>query len=196
MLYEIFTGKQAFTADSVSELIQKHRLETPTNPSEHVKGIDPLVESIIFQCLEKNADERPPSALHVAMALPGGNPLQVALDAGETPSPEMVAAAPKKGSLRPLIALSCVGGSLLMIAFIMAAAMKLAPQNRIPLARSPEILSDRAGEILAKLGYTDPPAESAYGFRYDEAYLNTRDKTRSGKLGEVIGRTTGDRCFW
>jgi hypothetical protein len=35
----------------------------------------------------------PSSALAVAAALPGGDPLAAALEAGETPSPEMVAAA-------------------------------------------------------------------------------------------------------
>ena len=43
VLYEIFTGKQAFIADSIPELIRKQTSETPTNPSEFVKGIDPLV---------------------------------------------------------------------------------------------------------------------------------------------------------
>ena len=42
VLYEIFTGKQAFIADTVHELIKMHQTETPTNPSQIVKGIDPL----------------------------------------------------------------------------------------------------------------------------------------------------------
>lgn len=40
VIYEIFTGKQAFIAATVPELIRKHQTETPTNPSEIVKGID------------------------------------------------------------------------------------------------------------------------------------------------------------
>ncbi len=172
VLYEIFTGKQAFSADSLPELIRKQQSETPTNPSEYVKDIDPLVESVIAQCLEKNPKDRPISALHVAMALPGGNPLQVALEAGETPSPEMVAASPKKGALKPQIAAACLIGGIVMIAICMFAAMKISPQNRIPFNKSPEILSERAGDITAKLGYTDAPADTHYRFYYDRSYFN------------------------
>lgn len=170
VLYEIFTGKQAFSADSIPELIRKQQTETPTNPSEYVKGIDPLVESVIAQCLAKNPDNRPQSALHVAMALPGGNPLQVALEAGETPSPEMVAASPKKGALKPVIALSCVIGVIVMLAFCLFFSTKLALQNRITFNKSVEILSERAGEIAQKLGYQEAPVEKWSRFYYDHTY--------------------------
>jgi serine/threonine-protein kinase len=115
VLYEIFTGKQAVQADSIPELIRKQTSETPTNPSEFVKGIDPLVESVISQCIEKNPNNRPQSALHVAMALPGGNPLQIALDAGQTPTPEMIVASPKKGALKPVVALLCLLGVIISL---------------------------------------------------------------------------------
>jgi predicted Ser/Thr protein kinase len=172
VLYEIFTGKQAFTAASIPDLIRKQQTETPTNPSDYVRGIDPLVENVIFQCLEKSAQDRPPSALHVAMALPGGNPLQVALEAGETPSPEMVAAAPKRGALKPAVALSCLLGGIAMLVFCMFASMKVSSHNRIPFDKSPEVLSARANEIMARLGYRDAPAESFYRFYYDGSYAN------------------------
>jgi serine/threonine-protein kinase len=172
VLYEIFTGKQAFSADTIPELIRKQQSETPTNPSEYVKGIDPLVESVIAQCLEKNPKDRPISALHVAMALPGGNPMQIALEAGETPSPEMVAASPKKGALKPVIALACVIGAIVMIGFCLFASMRIAPQNRIPFTKSSEVLAERTNEIISKFGYTDAPVERSYRFYYDDAYRN------------------------
>ena len=170
VLYEIFTGKQAFSADSIQELIKKHQTETPTNPSEYVKGIDPLVESVIGQCLEKDPDKRPATALHVAMALPGGNPLQIALDAGQTPSPEMVAASPKEGAVKPVIAFSCVIGAIVMLGIYMFAATKLVPHNRIPFTKSPEVLSERANDIIQKLGYTDPPVDKFSRFYYEISY--------------------------
>ena len=178
VLYEIFTGKQAFTADSIPELIKKHQSETPTNPSYHVKGIDPLVESVIFQCLEKDPNDRPPTALHVAMALPGGNPLQVAMEAGQTPSPEMVAASPKKGALKPAVALACLIGGIALIGFCMYASMKVNPHNRIPFTKSPEVLSERANDIIRKLGYTDAPVDAQYYFIYDYAYFNHLRRTQ------------------
>src|SRR5215472_16973114 len=82
VMYEMFTGKR--------------RTDTQTNPTEIVKDLDPAVERVILRCLEENSKRRPSSALNVAMALPGGDPIAAALAAGETPSPEMVAASREK----------------------------------------------------------------------------------------------------
>src|SRR5205807_10550953 len=78
--------------------------KTPTTPTSLVKDLDPLIEKVINRCLEKKPEHRPASALQVAAALPGGDPLAAALAAGETPSPEMVAAAPTEGVLKPAMA--------------------------------------------------------------------------------------------
>ena len=58
-----------------------------------VRDLDPAIERVIVRCLEPEPARRPPSAMAVSAALPGGDPLAAALAAGETPSPEMVAAA-------------------------------------------------------------------------------------------------------
>ena len=156
VIYEIFTGKQAFIADNVMELIKKHQTETPTNPSEIVKGIDPIVESVIAQCLEKDPKDRPQSALQVAMALPGGNPLQIALDAGQTPSPEMVAAAPKKGALRPPVAMAMLAAFFVMLAAVVLVGGRRQIFNFVPLEKSPEILRETARDIARRAGYNVP----------------------------------------
>jgi hypothetical protein len=59
------------------------------------KDLDPAVDRVIQRCLDEDPKLRPGSAISVAMALPGGDPLAAAMAAGETPSPEMVAAAGK-----------------------------------------------------------------------------------------------------
>ena len=176
VLYEIFTGKQAFAANTLPELISKHRTETPTNPSEFVKDIDPLVERVIFGCLEKDPRERPASALQVAMMLPGGNPLEAAIAAGETPSPEMVAATPKKGTLSPPVALACLATVVALFAFIVFFSRTVNLHEWIPLEKSPELLAERADSIRKKLGYTNPPADSAHFFSYDKSYVRYAEK--------------------
>ncbi len=100
VLYELFTGKRAFEGKTFVELLRKHENEAPRSPSQLVSDLDPGVESVILRCLEKDPLRRPPSALAVAAALPGGDPLAAALAAGETPSPEMVAAAGQGEGLR------------------------------------------------------------------------------------------------
>src|SRR5262249_57960412 len=109
VLYELFTGKRVFEAKNIQELISLHEKSTPPTPSSHVKDIDPLAERVILRCLEKDPKARPASAVQVALALPGGDPLQAALAMGETPSPEMVAASGEKTGLRPGVAAAWFG---------------------------------------------------------------------------------------
>ncbi|MGD9590159.1 MAG: protein kinase [Pyrinomonadaceae bacterium] len=176
LLYEIFTGKQAYEGDSVQELRVKHATTTPKDPSDIVAGIDPIVEKVINRCLEKDPHNRPDSALRVAMSLPGGDPLQVALEAGETPTPEMVAAAPMEGALSRGL------GLVLTVVFIGLSVGMLYVQSiyletvTAPLTKPPEVLEERAREIAARLGYKDPPADFTSGFDRDHSIQEYADK--------------------
>src|SRR5689334_8074431 len=77
VIYEMFTGRRIVPGSAP--------------PSMH--DVEPAVEGILQRCLEPEPRYRPASALAIAAALPGGDPLAAALAAGETPSPELVAAA-------------------------------------------------------------------------------------------------------
>jgi serine/threonine-protein kinase len=172
VLYEVFTGKRAFEAGTLDELLHLRKNETtPTTPSSLVKDIDPLAERVILRCLETDPKRRPQSALQVAAALPGGDPLAAALAAGETPSPEMVAAAPKAGALRPVIAVSLLASFFILFALACFMSNSVTLYGLAPLNKSPEILQERAREIAKKLGYTDAPADSDYGIYPDRSFL-------------------------
>src|SRR5438874_10194985 len=75
VLYEILTGKRAFEASTLQELVRLRESGTITNPSMLVRDLDPLIERVILRCLEADPGKRPASALQVAAALPGGDPL-------------------------------------------------------------------------------------------------------------------------
>src|SRR5437867_4207885 len=136
VLYELFTGQKAFAAATLNELIRLRRSDaTPTNPTSIVKDLDPVVERVIDRCIEKDPSQRPASALQVAAALPGGDPLAAALAAGETPSPEMVAAASKKGSLRPVVALSLLASVIVLLAMAMLLSKQAAVHRVMPLEK-------------------------------------------------------------
>ena len=180
VLYEIFTGKKAFEAASLPDLLRLRRSDTtPTSPAQIVPELDPLVERVIFRCLERDAARRPASALQVAAALPGGDPLAAALAAGETPSPEMVAAAPKQGGLKPAVAVSLLASVFVLLAVIALLSRSITLYRRVPLNKSAEVLRDRASELVKKLGYTEPPGDSAYGMGIDRHYLNFIQETDS-----------------
>jgi serine/threonine-protein kinase len=173
VLYELFTGKKAFEATTLPELLRLRRSDTtPPSLAQLVPELDPLIERVIFRCLEKDPMKRPASALQVAAALPGGDPLAAALAAGETPSPEMVAAAPRQGGLRPAVAISVFASVIVLLGVICFLSRDMMLFRKVPLDKSPDVLRDRARELAKKVGYTAEPGDSAYGMGVDQSYLN------------------------
>ncbi|HEX8881275.1 MAG TPA: hypothetical protein VF749_14655, partial [Candidatus Acidoferrum sp.] len=172
VLYEILTGKRAFQASTLQELVRLRESGTITNPSTLVRDLDPLIERVILRCLETDPDRRPASALQVAAALPGGDPLAAALAAGETPSPEMVAAAGATEGIKPRLGLALIATVLVGLVAHMFLADRYGIQNLTPLEKSSDVLLARAQEITERLGFSETPADSAYGFSTDFDYLN------------------------
>jgi len=172
VLYEIFTGRRAFEARTVDELLRlRETTSTPTSPSSFVKDIDPLVERVIERCLETEPERRPTSALQVAAALPGGDPIAAALAAGETPSPEMVAAAPTEGALKPAVAVALLASFVAVLALCSWLTKYTAVYRLTPLDEPPEALRARARDVIKKLGYTEQPLDTADGVVLKEDYL-------------------------
>ncbi len=174
LLYEVCTGKRPFEARTLGEWKRVQTQEPPASPSRHVKELDEALERVILRCLEKDPARRPKKAAHVAMALPGGDPLAAAIAAGETPSPEMVAAARHGSALRPGMALAAIGGVLALLT-ILAWAGRVNMFRRVPFEKAPEVLADRAASLIADLGYTGRPAGRAWGFRFESDYLAWKD---------------------
>ena len=183
ILYEIVTGKRAFEAQTLAELTKLREAGTLTSPSSLVRDLDPLIERVILRCLERDPAKRPESPLQIAAALPGGDPLAAALAAGETPSPEMVAAAGATEGIKPRLGIALVAAVLLGLVAHLFLADRYRFQNLVPLDKSAELLVARAQEIIQQLGITEPAADSAHGFLEDRAYLdyiqqNDKSQTR------------------
>ncbi len=166
VLYEIFTGTRAFTGSTVAEFAELHRERTPSSMTALVSELDPAIERTIQRCLEKEPSARPPSALAVAASLPGGDPLAAAIARGETPAPEVVAAAGSLGLVKPVYALALLGLCVAALVSLVIAAGYLQPARIVPLPDSPEILRHRARQIVQALGYPDTPSDTSSGFTY------------------------------
>lgn len=171
VLYELFTGKRAFTARDFDHATHLHTETTPASPSSLVDDFDPVIERLILRCLAKDPVERPESARSVARALPGGDPLAAALEAGETPAPELVAAAGVSGGLRPLIGFTCLGVIVVALTAFLILAKTGNAAVMAALEKRPEVLADRAAELVQRVAPMAANADSAYGFRLDHAYL-------------------------
>lgn len=169
VLYELHTGKHPWDRRPASASRRRQLAKPPSSPSHHAPEIDAAVDRIILRCLENDPGRRPSSVLQVAAALPGGNPLALALAAGETPSPEIVAAAGETGAIAPARAWSLLAGvaaSLLIVAFLAQRGMLV---NLVP-SKDPALLVERSQGIASALGY-DRANDKAYWFDIDAAYF-------------------------
>jgi serine/threonine-protein kinase len=161
VLYELFTGRHAFQAATVQDLRRLQEESSPARPGAIVDGVDPLVERAILACLEGDAALRPVSARAVAAALPGGDPISAAMKAGETPSPELVAASGPKGSLPPGQAFGTLAATVLMLGVLMLLSDRASVLGWVQWPRSPDALEDNARGILQRLGHDVPHLDSA-----------------------------------
>jgi serine/threonine-protein kinase len=187
VLYELFTGRRALEGRSLAEMIAKREQDGISAPSTIVRDLDPAVDRAILRCVEADPAQRPASALAVAAALPGGDPLAAALAAGETPSPEMVAAAGTTSALRPAGAMLGLGIALAAIAGWAVLSDRLLVTSVVPLPKPPILLVERAKEILISIGHA-PGLDSAYGimpanflgYARERPDLATRERLASG----------------
>ncbi len=164
VLYELFTGHRALEGRNLAELIAKREQAGITSPIEYVRDLDPSIERTIMRCLEPDPAQRPASALAVVAALPGGDPLAAALAAGETPSPEMVAAAGETSALKPVAAVAALAAALGLLVLSVILADRVLATNIVPLPKPPVILAERAKEILGSIGHRVAAVDSAQGF--------------------------------
>ena len=176
VLYEVFTGKRAFS-EKPAERTGGDR--TPSRPSSVVKDLNPVVERVILRCLENEPSARPANVFSVAAALPGGDPLAAALAAGETPSPQLVAASGESAGLRPRSAVICMAAVLLGLAVVTYLSIHYSALEKMGLEQTPEVLTQKSHEIIARLGYGGRPTDSAFGLNYDgdfQDYVEKNDK--------------------
>ena len=170
VLFELFTGRPAFEGTDAAEFLRLRGSHPSTTPTTLVRDLDPAIERTILRCLEPDPRLRPASALEVAGSLPGGDPLAEALAAGETPSPELVAAAGPDIVMRPATAVAL----LVVIAAALTGVLLLTEQTQmvsmVPMENSPEVLASKARDLLRSLGYPGSAAYVVYGFRHENGY--------------------------
>jgi len=177
VLYELFTGQRALDARNMAELIAKREQAEITPPTAIVRDLDEAIERAILRCLEPDPAHRPASALSVGASLPGGDPLAAALAAGQTPSPEMVAAAGTGGVVSTRTAIAASAWIVVASLAILVCYQHVLMINRVPLPKPPDALVDRAQEVVQKLGYADRVASSAAGFGTSLDWVRYIDST-------------------
>ena len=168
VLYECFSGRQAFKADSIESFAELHATAQPTQLSDIITDVEPDVERIIEQCIRKLPHDRPASALAVAAALPGVNALAVALAANQTPSPELVAAAGSAQAPPAAVGRLFVLSLALLVGVITLRGLTASYGER-DFGRPPAALVELARGVIQRAGYSIDSQDFAFG------YANKRD---------------------
>jgi hypothetical protein len=171
VLYEVYCGRPAFSARTLAELRDQKEHSTPAPPSAFRPDIDPIVDRLIVRCLERDPRARPASVTQLAGSLPGGDPLAAAIAAGETPSPELVAASGLKEGLAPPVAAGLL--AVVAIASLVAAWLgdRVGLAQNAGLSKTPDALVERAHIVLEKAGYTEAAFDRGSGFYSNDDVL-------------------------
>jgi serine/threonine-protein kinase len=198
VLYEVFTGRRPWSAGSITELLRARTDSEPTAPSSLVPEMDREVGRLIMSCLAREPMARPSSTLAVLAMLPGGDPLQAAIARGETPSPEMVAAAGVMGDLSAKAAWAWLACAVLALLVALGLGDRVVLHRLVPLPKAPEVLLDRARTIAAKLAPGEAISDSAWGIDADLDYLREmgeRDPPPE-RLKRLKVERPGPLLFW
>jgi serine/threonine-protein kinase len=162
VLYELFTGQQLFPVRSIGE---RARIGYDAPAAEtSLRGIDPAVVLIIRSCVERDPDVRPDSASAIATALPGGDQLTAAVAEGRLLAPDLVAAAERQGRLHPAVAWPMLGAITLGLVGVAAQIGNVTQLQPSVLPKPPEVLAERAREILAAANYAGRRGDSEFWF--------------------------------
>ncbi len=175
VLFELFTGKRPYEAKTVRQMLDLQEAAQLTSMTSIASDIDPAVEKAVRRCLDPDPSKRPATALSVAAALPGGDPLAAALAAGETPSPELVAAAGETEGLVRRYSVPCL---IVTIACLISSLFWRQHGDALlhaSLDLPPQALAAKAREIAAALGYPRRPADFHISLDSRGSYVNYLD---------------------
>jgi tRNA A-37 threonylcarbamoyl transferase component Bud32 len=162
VLYEVFTGQPLFAARSIDERIRFGY--DPVAIGASLQEINPAVDRVIRSCLAGDPAMRPASATAVVEALPGGDQLTAAVAEGRLLAPEVVAAAGEKGRLHPAVAWTMFGAVIVGILVGAAGIGDVTQVRSSLLPKPPEVLAERAREILAMANHDGGRVDHAYWF--------------------------------
>jgi len=153
VVHELFTGTSALDAGVAGD-----------------ESLDAGVAHVIARCLERDPARRPASAIQVATALPGGDLLNSAMRAGETPSPEIVAAAGGAEEMRLETGIAWIAAALIGLLIVAWTSGRGFVTSAVAFDLPPEVLASKARELLMQLDDGPVPKGTAFGFAYNEPY--------------------------
>jgi Tol biopolymer transport system component/tRNA A-37 threonylcarbamoyl transferase component Bud32 len=131
LLYELVTGRRAFSGKTVSETLTAVVKDQPQAPRELVPGIPEALERLILRCLRKEADRRVQHMLDVKVEL------QEIADGSNPASAAPAAAERRWRTRRTAAALALLAASGTTVWLWRSRAASLPPPTLVPLTAQP-----------------------------------------------------------
>ncbi len=183
ILFELLTGRSPFDDDDITRA-------KPTAPSAYITDLDPRLEEAILGCLQRRPADRPRSVYKLLAALPGGDPLEDALAAGETPAPEIIAAARSREVSGRTLPVLCTVAALVGLAIITSLADRTFLLSSAALDKPPDVLQERAEQVVERLHGSGSTERGTGQFVIDQrglGYLEHRASPGAGsrRAGEI-----------
>lgn len=194
--YELFTGRRAFEGASVLDLLHAEEFHAPASMTDAAPEIDPAVERAVLQCLQPDPKFRPSSARLMAAALPGGDPLAAALAAGETPSPELVAASGRARGMTLRYALLCLGIIVIGVLVFPFLWQPLSLYALAPMEYSSGVLEQKARDMSSAFGAAGKPLDWASRFQNNDRLLDYLSKHRGSASWQQVFSAASPVEFW
>jgi serine/threonine-protein kinase len=194
VLYELFTGKRPYEAASIQQLIDLQDSVHLSSMTSVAADIDPAVEKVIRRCLDPDPSKRPHTALAVAAALPGGDPLAAALAAEKRPLRKWWPLRVRSKACRasgPCSAWCSASSACSRRSRFASDARQSSVRS---LDRSPDVLAHQSRTAAESFGYTRKPADSYVSLehRWDMVeYLRSLPQPR--KWGRMVCRRSTGR---
>ncbi len=129
-----------------------------------VAAIPPEVDAVVQACLEAQPLRRPASALTVAAALPGGGAIALARSEGRLLAADVIAAEGTTGKLVPAVAWALVVAAMAGTLLIATLTGPITGVTAATLPKPPDVLAERASELLRNDTGTTRVADRAYWF--------------------------------
>jgi len=166
ILHEVFFGSRPCSAISQDEIHGWHRAGTPLELAPFARDVDPGVRHVIERCLAHDPMARPASALDVAAAFSGADPVQAALAMGQTPSPTDLAEAGLRRRMSRGQFAAC-GAAILVLLLTVVTLSQRALGAQLQACKSPDELRPEAERLLRILAPVTPSpvaVDTADGF--------------------------------
>ena len=162
VLYELFIGRPLFPVGSLED-----RLRYASDPpalGDSLREFGAGIDGIVRACLARAPTSRPASAQALQAGIPGGDLLMQAAAEGRLLSPDMLAVAGQTGSLSPFAGWGLLAATLMGMLIIASRAADVTGLHPAVLPKPPEVLVDRARDIVAVTDGTLTRADSEYWF--------------------------------